>query len=116
MNIKYNTKKTNIIYSALRNYATRQEASELAGIQYKTFHEWYINHEEFKNEVDSIMENNDEKRADNALKVIQNAMEKTPKWAAWYLERTKSDKYGRSIKMDQDINIESVDIKYINPE
>lgn len=116
--MKYTQARVNKIIKTLKNIddMSRVEAVEKCGITYKVFMEWQRNYPDFKQLVDEADAEVYQKKYTDAENCIYDSIKKSPRWAAWFLERTNPEKYGRSEKIEQDLNITGVDITYVKPK
>jgi len=92
---KYCKKKHDIIIDALKNCCGRVQAASIAGIDYQTFLNWITNPElfDFFEAVKKAEEEAEEKKAEIAVMSLFHGMDKSWQAGAWWLERTRSEKY-----------------------
>lgn len=91
---KYNKKTALILLQTLAAGETKVESSRVAGISYKTYFDWYNEHQEFKDAVDEILLTREVIDKEAAISAIQGAY-KAGTWvaAAWWLERKYPEEF-----------------------
>ncbi len=95
---KYSKETEEKICSALRAGNTRKASSEYAGIDEATLWRWMQSNASFANNIKKA-----EADAEvSAVAIIKKAMPETWQAAAWWLERRKSDDYGRNLALRTD--------------
>lgn len=113
--LKYSPKRVSIIVNELSNLNSKVNAAEAAGITYKTYKIWYDTYPEFREKIDGILDEVHIKISNGAVNAVINKFDDDWKAASWYLERTNPDKFGKKDKLDQNLIIEQVKIKYVLP-
>lgn len=99
------------ILRALRHGATYKRAAEAAGMAYETFRAWRENDPVFS----AAVEKAHGQMMQTALASIERAAkEGTWQAAAWWLERTYPDEYGRSIQEHRGEVNHTIRITYVN--
>lgn len=115
--MKYTPARVKKIIEGLRNQGdmNRCEVVKKCGICYAVYMEWQRKYPEFKALVDQVDAENYERDYNEAIKCVRNKFKDNLKAATWFLERTDPEHFGRSEKIEQDLNISGVDITYIKP-
>ena len=114
--MKYSKKRAEIIVNCLKNLKSKTEASRTAEISTVTFYEWYNTNPEFKMLVDKAIDEGLEATKYDAIDAIKSQFNKNWTSAAWWLERKYPEEYSRRDKLDTNVNINAIQIKYIIPE
>jgi len=115
--MKYTETRVKKILESLKlDDVSRVDAVNRGGISYVTFMEWQRDYPDFKKRVEEVYEEVYQQNHQIALKCVKNKMKDNPKVAQWFLERTDPEHFGRSERIDQDVNITGVDITYVKPK
>lgn len=104
--MKYSDRVVKKICKTIRELkGGRTIAAQMAGVSYMTFVRWFKAHPEFREAVELAELEAASGGEDLAKKSIFAAMEDKNHWqaAAWWLERTNPNKYGKQVKIDQQL-------------
>lgn len=110
---KYSKELIDAICKSIEEGASNKDAAELAGIGETTFYEWLSSNynnpltEDEKAEFRESMCVAGAKRRNKLASIIIKASEANWRAAAWYLERTSPEEYGKAYK---------VSTSYVEPE
>lgn len=102
--MKYNKKTVDIICQSLTKMSSKTAAAEAAGISLQTYFEWYHNKPEFKKSIDKAIDETKDRAKSIAIQAVFQAMDKNWQAAAWFLERSYPNEYGRKDRIDMDVN------------
>ena len=113
---KYTPKRIELIIQGIKNLASKTEICKAVNITMQTYYEWYNTKTEFKKMVDDAEDETMEKIKSTAIKSVVKAMADDYRAATWYLERKHADEYGRKERVDTNMTIDAIKIKYILPQ
>lgn len=113
---RYNKRTVGAIVEALKNLATVTEACEAAGIARGIYYQWLKEKPDFYELIEKTKDEIAEDMKAKAIKSIKDNFGKNWTSAAWWLERVYPDEYAKKEKIDQNMIIDAVSIKYITPE
>jgi hypothetical protein len=116
MKIKYSKKKAQIIVDCLKELSTISAACDAANIDRMTYYAWLRDIPEFKEFMEKSKGEIEESCRMKAIKAINDNFSKNWTSAAWWLERTYPDEFGRKEKIEQNMTVSQVRIVYKVPE
>ena len=102
--MKYSPERTKRICEGLKSLKGRVASAEEAGINYDTFCEW-MKKPEFSEEIKKAELEMESKGEHRAIMSIFKAMENQWQAGAWWLERTRPDKYALKNYVEHSGNI-----------
>jgi len=109
--MKYTKERVDIIIDHLRKVGGRYAAASAGDISFETFCRW-MEKPEFKKRVTEAEKTGIVYKKEYAINAIFNAMKKDWKAAAWWLERTFPESFGKTVKVQGDIaTVKPEDIK-----
>lgn len=94
---KYNEERSGAILTALRAGNTRRASVGYAGISEDTFARWLATHADFADAVKKVEADAEVRHVANVAKAAQ---EGTWTASAWWLERRRSEDWGRKDRID----------------
>jgi len=110
--MKYTPELGEKLLDAIRNSATLRDAWEYVGISHATYYYWKETKPEFAESLKKAIKVGESNLENYAVSCIQRAMEKSWQAAAWWLERTKPDKYGKRDNFNIENGNSPINIKF----
>ena len=103
--MKYSPEVTARIVEGIKGLKGRVGSSKIAGISFDTFNEWMKKKPEFSAIIKKAELEAESTGEERAILSIFKAMENQWQAGAWWLERTKSDKYALKTKNEHVVDV-----------